>query len=177
MIPYPNSTTPQDYKSEVVVTERWEGAAGKGQVHQTSLNNPLLVVTPYVAPPEMPWLGRVLGRMMSVVAPNQYKFSQAGWDQAGWRQTEAMVAKGQLAKPLARFTILGVGNNPGIYIIATGAVLMSVGIPWAFYLKPWLMARQKRKIQEQLAREGKLKPRAAVNGTRSQVEQEQGAEA
>jgi len=30
-------------------------------------------------------------------------------------------------------------------------VLMAVGIPWAFYLKPWLIRRQKRRIQEQLA--------------------------
>jgi len=158
MIPYEHSQTPRDYRSEVVVTMHWPRADGeaeaKSEVCATSLNNPLLVRTPYVAPPGMPWLGRALGRLMSVVAPNQYKFSQAGWDQQGWRQSEAAVARGEMKRPMARFTILGVGNNPGIYIIAAGAVMMSVGIPWAFYLKPLLMKREKRKIQERLAREG-----------------------
>jgi hypothetical protein len=155
MIPYPNSTTPKDYKSEVIVTPHWGDptAAPTSEVRQTSLNNPLLIVTPYVAPDGMPALGRVLGRLMSIIAPNQYKFAQAGWDQAGWRQSEQMVAAGRLQRPQARFTILGVGNNPGIYIIAAGAVMMSIGIPWAFYLKPWLMKREKRKIQARLASE------------------------
>ncbi len=47
------------------------------------------------------------------------------------------------------------GNNPGIYVIATGAVMMGVGIPWAFYVKPLLVRREKRKIQERLVREKK----------------------
>ena len=42
--------------------------------------------------------------------------------------------------------------------IATGAVMMSVGIPWAFYVKPWLVRRQKKKLQERVAR-GEIKPR------------------
>jgi hypothetical protein len=29
---------------------------------------------------------------------------------------------------------------------------MALGIPWAFYLKPWLVRREKKRIQEQLAR-------------------------
>jgi hypothetical protein len=57
------------------------------------------------------------------------------------------------ARPVSRWTILGVGNNPGIYVIATGAVMMGVGIPWAFYIKPLLVRREKKKIQERLARE------------------------
>jgi hypothetical protein len=179
MTPYPNSTTPQDYKSEVVVTPRWDDPANtQGEVRQTSLNNPLLIVTPYVAPEGMPALGRILGRLMSLIAPNQYKFAQAGWDQAGWRQTEAMVAAGQLKRPMARFTILGVGNNPGIYIIAAGAVMMSVGIPWAFYLKPWLMKRQKRRIQSRLAAESGGVPHAngTVGASRAETSERVGAE-
>ncbi len=158
MIPYDNSDTPKDYRSDVVVRTEWPGPGGKieasEETRRTSLNNPLLVVTPYVAPDGMPLPGRVLGYLFSFIAPNQYKFAQAGWDQTGWRQSEQEVAAGRRAKPTARFTILGVGNNPGIYIIAAGAVMMSIGIPWAFYLKPWLMQREKRKIQERLAREG-----------------------
>src|SRR4051812_5470832 len=83
--------------------------------------------------------------------PNQFKFSQAGWDQQGWQQTQAQTDQGQLKRPFASFTILGVGNNPGIHMIAAGAVLMAIGIPWAFYVKPWLVRREKHRIQQQLA--------------------------
>jgi len=107
-------------------------------------------------------------RVLSIIAPNQYKFSQAGWDQPGWTESAAAVAQGRLKRPFARFTILGVGNNPGIYIIATGAVMMSVGIPWAFYVKPWLVRRKKKQIQDQLARGEYVakSPRAARNAGR-----------
>ncbi len=170
MIPYEHSETPKDYRSDVEVTTEWPGPRGviepKAAIHRTSLNNPLLIVTPYVAPEGMPLIGRILGQMMSVIAPNQYKFAQAGWDQSGWHDSQQLVAAGRLTKPVARFTILGVGNNPGIYIIAAGAIMMSIGIPWAFYLKPWLLQRQKRKIQEQIARTGGKPPGAAkLNGT------------
>jgi hypothetical protein len=177
MIPYEHSDTPKDYRSDVVVSTRWPRADGSEDVRQeierTSLNNPLLVVTPYVAPKDTPLPARLLGRMLSWIAPNQYKFAQAGWDQAGWRESQQEVAAGRLARPTARFTILGVGNNPGIYIIASGAVMMSIGIPWAFYLKPWLMQREKRKIQERLAREGGGKPaKPKLNGRAGRHEQD-----
>lgn len=167
MIPYPHSTTPRDYRSDVVVSTRWPNSDGgieaRDEVRKTSLNEPLLVRTPYVPPKDMPVFGALVGRLISLVSPNQYKFAQAGWDQAGWRQSQAAVEAGQLKRPHARFTILGVGNNPGIYVIATGAVMMSVGIPWAFYIKPIIMRRRKLAIQKQLAATGKL-PKSQSNG-------------
>jgi hypothetical protein len=68
-----------------------------------------------------------------------------------WTQSQQMVDSGQAKRPFVRYTILGVGNNPGIHIIALGSILMGVGIPWAFYVKPLLVQRKKRKIQQQLA--------------------------
>ena len=53
------------------------------------------------------------------------------------------------------FTILGVGNNPGIHVIAFGSILMGVGIPWAFYVKPWLVRREKERLAEAV-RSGKI---------------------
>lgn len=162
MTPYPHSETPRDYRSEVVVSSRWgqAGAAGgevrRDEVRSTSLNEPLLVRVPFQDHPNVPRVMNWLGRAVSWVVPVQYKFAQAGWDSSGWRESQKMVADGRLKAPYARFTILGVGNNPGIYVIATGAVLMSVGIPWAFYLKPVLMQRRKRKLQRELAKEGRL---------------------
>lgn len=173
MTPYPHSTTPRDYSSDVVVSTRWPTRTGdieaRDEVRRTSLNEPLLVRTPFVAPEGMPALGAAVGRLIALVSPNQYKFAQAGWDQGGWRQSQAAVDAGQLKRPHARFTILGVGNNPGIYVIATGAVMMSVGIPWAFYIKPIIMRRRKMAIQKQLAAEGRTPP-AKSNGTRAQAQ-------
>lgn len=163
MIPYPHSDTPRDYRSDVVVRSNWNGEAREA-THSTSLNAPLLVRTPFVKREGVSGFVNLWGWAMSLIAPNQYKFAQAGWDASGWRESVQMVARGEAARPSARFTILGVGNNPGIYIIATGAVLMSVGVPWAFYLKPWLIQRQKRKLAAAVAR-GEIKPgRGAKHG-------------
>lgn len=160
MIPYPHSQTPRDYRSDVVVMSRWNNVL-RDEMRKTSLNDPLLVRVPFQERPDVPGPINMLGRAVSTVIPVQYKFSQAGWDQSGWRESVASVERGEAERPHARFTILGVGNNPGIYVIAAGAIMMSVGIPWAFYLKPVLVKRRKRKLQMQLAREGKLPARVA----------------
>lgn len=164
MTPYPHSDVPQNYASQVLVTEVFGDTP-----RTTSLNEPLLVRMPFHGREDVPQPGRTLvnavGWVWSLIAPNQYKLSQAGWDQSGWRETTAQAAAGEIPRPFARFTILGVGNNPGIYIIAAGAVMMSLGIPWAFYLKPWIMQRRKRKIQEQVKRgEWKKAAPAQVRG-------------
>lgn len=166
MTPYPHSDVPQNYASKVLVSGMFGGGGTPNQMERmTSLNEPLLVRMDFQGRDDLPQPARAvvngIGRLASLVVPNQYKFSQAGWDQAGWRETAAAVQAGELKRPFARFTILGVGNNPGIYIIAAGAIMMSVGIPWAFYLKPWIMKRRKRKIQEQVARGEWKKPVSA----------------
>ncbi|MEL6796315.1 MAG: hypothetical protein AAFO89_05770, partial [Planctomycetota bacterium] len=70
-------------------------------------------------------------------------------DRSGWEETQAEVDAGIRDRPTVRFTILGVGNNPGIHVIALGGVLMGLGIPWAFYVKPWLVKRKKQRIQQE----------------------------
>ncbi|MCW5765797.1 MAG: hypothetical protein KIT68_07460 [Phycisphaeraceae bacterium] len=150
MIPYPHSTQPRDFKSDLEIVR---GSGTSEQVVDTaytSLNDPLKVAA-FVWSEGRSWPTNALGWFFSRLGPAQFKFSQAGWDARGWEESRAAVQAGTLQRPFARFTILGVGNNPGIYVIAMGAVLMAVGIPWAFYLKPWLIRRQKRRIQEQLA--------------------------
>ncbi len=159
MIPYPNSETPRDYRSDVIVTMEEEGEGGtiiRDEVRKTSLNEPLLVRVPFRNRDDVPMPVNWIARAASLVIPTQYKFAQAGWDNSGWRETKARAEAGELPRAVARYTILGVGNNPGIYVIAAGAIMMSVGIPWAFYLKPILMRRRKRKLQMQLAKEGRL---------------------
>lgn len=157
MIPYPHSEAPRDYVSKVRVSDF---TAGGQYQHLTRLNAPLIHRVPYIWSDELPLIANVIGRMVSFVAPNQFKFSQAGWDSEGWSETNTEFKAGRTDRPRAAFTILGVGNNPGIYVIAAGSVMMSVGIPWAFYVKPWLLKRRKRKIQEELARAQAAAPSA-----------------
>jgi hypothetical protein len=83
--------------------------------------------------------------------PDQFKFSQAGWDQQTWSETQELADRGEIPRPFARFTILQVGNNPGIHIIALGGCMMAVGIPWAFYIKPLIMRRRRDRIRAQVA--------------------------
>ena len=83
-----------------------------------------------------------------------------------------MVDRGLAKKPTVQFTILQVGNNPGIHLVALGGVMMALGIPWAFYVKPYLVRREKRKIQEQLAagtyvRPGDREPHEAPVGAQA----------
>lgn len=80
------------------------------------------------------------------------KLSQIAWDKGNPAEPghTARDDQGRFINQ-QRYTILGVSNNVGIRIIFIGAVLIVLGIPWAFYVKPWLLQRQKRKIQEQLA--------------------------
>ncbi|MGN6628202.1 MAG: hypothetical protein ACTHLN_16400, partial [Tepidisphaeraceae bacterium] len=43
-----------------------------------------------------------------------------------------------------RWSVLGVGNRPGTYVMTAGCVLIIVGIFYAFYIKPLVIKRMKR---------------------------------
>jgi hypothetical protein len=55
-------------------------------------------------------------------------FFQAQWDPDG-----------------QRWTILGVGNRPGIDVMITGCVMIVLGVLYAFYVKPIVIRRMKQK--------------------------------
>ncbi len=63
-----------------------------------------------------------------------------------------------------RWTVLGVGNRPGIWAMTIGCVLMSVGLLYAFYVKPLVIRSMKRKALEKAAAEGRLKAPQPVVG-------------
>ena len=148
MIAYDHRGSPRDFESIVRVEP--VNTRFSAYQHPASLNAPL--TAPYIWSEERPWLVNLALRLASGVNPNQYKFSQAAWDEQGWRESQQLADQGLAPGPRARFTILQVGNNPGIHVIALGGVLMGLGIPWAFYVKPWLVRREKRRIQEAVAR-------------------------
>ncbi|CAG0998665.1 hypothetical protein PHYC_02728 [Phycisphaerales bacterium] len=148
MIAYDHRGAPRDYQSVVRVTPM-DAATFRQFEHVTKLNNPLRAPSHWDE--SRPWIANAAGRLAGGLSPRQFKLSQAGWDAAGWQRTQAQADAGIIPGPYASFTILGVGNNPGIHIIAFGGILMAIGIPWAFYLKPYLVRRKKTRIQQQLA--------------------------
>ncbi|MGH7130775.1 MAG: hypothetical protein ACREJO_02385 [Phycisphaerales bacterium] len=154
MIPYPHSTQARDYRSDLVVYRLHQGQF-EPSTHMTSLNEPLKI-SPFIWDSQRGWFTNFGGWAMSKLGASQYKFSQAGWDSRGWNKSRAEAEAGKLSRPFATFTILGVGNNPGIHIIAAGAVMMGAGIPWAFYVKPWLLRRRAERMKRELAAAGKI---------------------
>ncbi|HUO07397.1 MAG TPA: hypothetical protein VM008_03785 [Phycisphaerae bacterium] len=56
------------------------------------------------------------------------------------------------AAPAQRFSVIGVGNRPGVITMAVGALLMVLGIGYSFYVKPILLNMKKRELAEWAAR-------------------------
>lgn len=66
-------------------------------------------------------------------------FFQAAWD------------GDDKALPEARFSVLGVGNRPGIVPMTLGAIMMMLGVAYAFYVKPILLLRRKAELARHAA--------------------------
>ena len=141
MTPYAGSNMPRDFQSNVLIADTASDGMITEQptVHSAHLNNPI-VYHPGNA-------GLRLGRV---------KISQTGWDPPPEAmppaEANAKDAQGRFVNQ-QRFTILGIGNNVGAGIIAAGCIMVVLGIPWAFWIKPVLVRRQARKLQQELAAE------------------------
>lgn len=157
MIPNENRGPPKDYQSLIRVIPSWRATKKiEPFTAMASLNEPLRA--PFHWDDNKPYIKNAASKMLAGLDPAQLKFSQAGWDAAGWERTQKEADAGVVPRPYVQFTRLQVGNNPGIHIIALGGILMGVGIPWAFYIKPWLVQREKKKIQQQLKDGTYIKP-------------------
>ena len=149
LIEYDHRGAPRDYQSSVTVAPQ-AGDPFEAFTHTVKLNAPLRA--PFnVYDEEMNPVSKLLGRIASGLNPGQFKLAQAGWDPSTWNRTQEQVDAGELEEPYVAFTILHVGNNPGIHLIALGGVLMAIGTPWAFYVKPWLVRRKSAKLRAQHA--------------------------
>ena len=146
MIAHDFRGAPRDYQSLIevqpLVTEG--DPAFDAYEHVAKLNAPLRA--PYLRDDRRSTIMNVILRLASGLNPSQYKISQAGWDQAGWSETQELADQGVIPAPHARFTIMQVGNNPGIHLVAAGGVMIALGIPWAFYVKPWMVRREKLRL-------------------------------
>lgn len=138
MTPYPGSDIPRDFQSDLLVydVDEYGQPDGQSTPYFPRLNNPA-VVRADDAP----------------LALSRIKLSQAGWDPGDPNTSPAdkllRDENGRLINQ-QRFTILGVGNNLGIRVVFLGGVLIAVGIPWAFYVKPWMIKRRVRKFNEKM---------------------------
>lgn len=165
MIAYDHRGSPRDYQSIVRVVPTDPEPRFEAYEHVVKLNAPLRA--PFMWSESRTWSGNMAVRLAHGINPNQFKLAQSGWDRDGWMQTQRQADAGQLPRPFARYTILQVGNNPGIHVIAFGSVLMGVGIPWAFYVKPWLIRREKRRLAE--SARGAGAPRTKTEGAAKAV--------
>ena len=160
MVAYDHRGAPRDYRSTVRVEPSGVNQWFEPYVRKTQLNEPLRA--PFVWSDERNAVMNTVGFLGSRLDPAQFKFAQAGWDAQGWERTQAMADEGLIPEPYAQFTILLVGNNPGIHVIALGGVLMGIGTPWAFYVKPWMLKRRKAKLaaehKDRLEKDG-VRPR------------------
>jgi hypothetical protein len=50
------------------------------------------------------------------------------------------------AAPGQRFSVLGIGNRPGVRAMISGGLMVFGGILFAFYVKPFLLQRRKRQL-------------------------------
>ncbi|MEO1009499.1 MAG: hypothetical protein AAFX79_13130 [Planctomycetota bacterium] len=159
MVSYDHRGAPRDYRSTVLVEPSGPDEWFEPYTRKTQLNAPLRA--PFVWSEERSLPANIAGFFGSRLDPSQFKFAQAGWDAQGWERTQALADAGEIPRPYAQFTILHVGNNPGIHVIALGGVLMAVGTPWAFYVKPWMVRRQKRALAERVAQQQQQREVAA----------------
>lgn len=60
-----------------------------------------------------------------------------------------------------RWTVLGVGNRPGTWIMTAGCVLIFAGLMWAFYIKPLIIRRMKLRAIEAAVASGKMTAKQA----------------
>ncbi len=73
-------------------------------------------------------------------AGGDWLFFQAAWDMDG-----------------QRWTILGVGNRPGVWVMTIGFLMIFFGVGYAFYIKPIIIRRMKAGAIEKAKRVGKKK--------------------
>jgi hypothetical protein len=136
LVKYPGATENtmmhRDFMSTVAIREPDTGAEIIDTAH---MNNPIYFGRP-------PYVPAGVGRVTGSVLGGYWTLFQAQWDPNG-----------------QRYTVLGVGNRPGIGIMTLGCVLMVVGLMYAFYLKPVIIARMKKAA---LAKAGIKKPATAA---------------
>ncbi len=136
---YPSSDQPRDFIATLQVDAIGEdGKTTSPRIFKASMNNPVSYHPPNAA-----------------LGMGTIKLSQVQWDPGDPQMPAGLKAQTDEAGRYVnkhRFTVIGVSNNVGIQIIALGAIMVGAGIPWAFWVKPWMLRRRARQaVERQLA--------------------------
>ena len=67
--------------------------------------------------------------------------------------------------PQQQFSVIGVGNRPGVYIILTGCIMIVLGLIYAFYIKPSVIAKMKARALARHKAAGQKPPAEALVGS------------
>ena len=68
--------------------------------------------------------------------------------QAQWDPPEEARRQGERASAGLNYTVLGVGNRHGVYIQLLGCCIAVIGMIYAFYIKPVIKQRERKRIYE-----------------------------
>ncbi len=151
---YAGSDIPRDYVSNLTFTPiDLKGVPiDEPFTGETRLNNPYIAKTPFGDFQKTFQAYGFATTLAQYVKMGTLKVSQTGWD-PGDKTAPNNRAKNEqgLFANQQRYSIVGISNNVAIQVIFIGAVLIALGIPWAFYIKPWLLRRQRDKIKASLA--------------------------
>ena len=76
----------------------------------------------------------------------RWLFFQAQWDPEG-----------------QKWTVLGIGNRPGVFVMIAGCVMIFIGLMYAFYVKPVIIRKMKQKaLAEALRKKARVEAGALV---------------
>ncbi len=154
MQPYPGTEIPRDYVSRLglYMLDAHGRPTGESLRGDTRLNHPLIADAFTLDRAVDLAEGRFLGGLIQYMRLGRLKLSQTGWDPGDARDPmrHAVDAHGRFLNQ-QRFSIIGVGNNASIRVVFIGSVLVVAGIPWAFWVKPALLQRAKRRLQTEFA--------------------------
>ncbi len=116
LVPYAGDFTPDSAMRDFRSHVTVEPVGGEAEQVTVKLNDPHYLKIPRP------------GAIGSVLPSESWLLFQSAWDQ----ENQA-------------FTVLGVGNRPGIKTMVGGIVLCVFGLMWAFYVKPAILRRRKER--------------------------------
>ena len=93
--------------------------------------------------PAEQWSEPVPVSMNKPVEHGGYWYFQAQWD-----PPEEARRQGERASAGLNYTVLGVGNRHGVYIQLLGCCIAVIGMIYAFYIKPVIKQRERKRIYE-----------------------------
>jgi hypothetical protein len=126
----------RDFKSHLTIRDLGTERVTRAMAH---MNNPAYW-------PPMPRAVAGYGFRFPWERAGEWLFFQAAWD-----------AEGQ------RWTILGIGNRPGMLVMTTGCVMIFLGVIYAFYVKPIVIRRMKANALAKAQKAGKKPKKELVS--------------